>query len=408
MRRPAGPTLPGGTQVAGEGQAQEGEPALAALGEVKLSMNTVVGHAAPHAAPAAGQPVMTGPRPGAEPQKPAVTAPGHGTPAAGALRAQGTMVGGFETGDSEAQPIGATEAAATTDPLAATPGTGRAKPTVVGGFETAPPRTEPERAEPPAGPTAFAAVSRTDVMAEDEPQPEAAPAPAFDLYSPGTPLAQQDLQTALGPAAAPGAAPVAVQAPTVGMGPAALGSALGPAEIAAAPQGALPQPVPQPQLGSPAVVQPQALTSIRMSPWVYQLGLYLMVVASALTAAVTTKLLPLALGCWLPLAAAAVLWLVFVYRMWSAIQDGQARISPGRAVGLLFVPLLNIYWIFRVLPGYATEYNAYLGRHGSAAPPLSRGLILAAMLVPVANVVLWWIVIGRICRAVNALDPGPQ
>lgn len=34
-------------------------------------------------------------------------------------------------------------------------------------------------------------------------------------------------------------------------------------------------------------------------------------------------------------------------RMWGAIQDGQTQITVGKAIGFLFIPFFNIYWIFR-------------------------------------------------------------
>ena len=43
------------------------------------------------------------------------------------------------------------------------------------------------------------------------------------------------------------------------------------------------------------------------------------------------------------LTAAAIVLLAFWYQAWSAIQDGHARTSPGRAVGFVFIPLFNFY-----------------------------------------------------------------
>src|SRR6266852_5492001 len=48
----------------------------------------------------------------------------------------------------------------------------------------------------------------------------------------------------------------------------------------------------------------------------------------------------------LPMSTAVVLTMSLWYRMWSAIQDGHARTTPGKAVGLMFVPLFNVYWMF--------------------------------------------------------------
>jgi hypothetical protein len=47
---------------------------------------------------------------------------------------------------------------------------------------------------------------------------------------------------------------------------------------------------------------------------------------------------------------------IAVHRMWTVIQGPDCP-SPGKAVGLLFVPLFNFYWIFRVYVGWVTEYE---------------------------------------------------
>jgi hypothetical protein len=53
----------------------------------------------------------------------------------------------------------------------------------------------------------------------------------------------------------------------------------------------------------------------------------------------------------------AVVWLVLLHKAWASIQDGQTSVSPGKAVGFLFIPFYNFYWIFRavwVSPGSST------------------------------------------------------
>ena len=110
-----------------------------------------------------------------------------------------------------------------------------------------------------------------------------------------------------------------------------------------------------------------------------------------------------------------VFW-VLVYRMWAAIQDGHARTSPGPAVGLLFVPVYNVYWVFQVFPGFAKDFNAFASRHSLNAPRLSTGVFVAYAVLVVAAIVPWvevfvspvfcvvtLLMVSRICDAVNAL-----
>ena len=110
----------------------------------------------------------------------------------------------------------------------------------------------------------------------------------------------------------------------------------------------------------------------------------------------------------------------FIHRIWSSIQDGYAPTTPGRAVGLCFVPFFNFYWVFRVFPGFPTAYNAYIRRHGISVRPLSGGIYMAYAvfcLLGVIPVVNWFtapialVVVGFVladgCRAVNALVDAP-
>jgi hypothetical protein len=60
----------------------------------------------------------------------------------------------------------------------------------------------------------------------------------------------------------------------------------------------------------------------------------------------------------------AGLLFAFTYHLWKRINDGQNPITPGQALGLLFVPFFNYFWIFRVWAGYATALNSFRSRHG--------------------------------------------
>lgn len=109
----------------------------------------------------------------------------------------------------------------------------------------------------------------------------------------------------------------------------------------------------------------------------------------------------------IPLLISGITMMVFLYKMWSAIDDGVTRPSPGAAVGCLFIPLFSIYWIFVVWPGYANAYNSYAQRHGIQVQPLGMGLILCTILlswVPLVGLILMCMTISRICTAVNALS----
>ena len=88
----------------------------------------------------------------------------------------------------------------------------------------------------------------------------------------------------------------------------------------------------------------------------------------------------------------------------------------GRAVGFLFIPFYNLYWIFQALAGFAKDFNAFGRRHSIKARPLSPGLFVACGIllilaaVPVLDIfllpalsVVALVMVARICDAVNCV-----
>ena len=61
-----------------------------------------------------------------------------------------------------------------------------------------------------------------------------------------------------------------------------------------------------------------------------------------------------------------VLTLVFgcliLHKLWSLIPTHKARTTPGKAVGFLFIPFFNSYWLFVAIYGLAKALNAETGR----------------------------------------------
>jgi len=147
-----------------------------------------------------------------------------------------------------------------------------------------------------------------------------------------------------------------------------------------------------------------------MSKFLYILGL----VGSGILALLFTvlamdpKTTEMAAAVPVPILIAMIVHLVFVYKFWKSIQDGRPRMTPGKAVGFLFIPFFNVYWLFQVYPGFATDYNRYIQEKGIQARPLSQGLLTAMAIfilisIPVVNWVVQIMAISRICDAVNAI-----
>jgi hypothetical protein len=126
------------------------------------------------------------------------------------------------------------------------------------------------------------------------------------------------------------------------------------------------------------------------------------------------------LGGLVALLFAMISFPVLIYKMWKAIQNSYARTSPGRAVALCFSPFYNLYWMFQVLPGFVSDYNAYAQRVNAPVRPLRPGLFVAfcvlgvcsaiplvGLFAIIANFVVGSLMISRICDAVNALPERP-
>ena len=129
--------------------------------------------------------------------------------------------------------------------------------------------------------------------------------------------------------------------------------------------------------------------------------------------AVDPKTTEMAAAVPIPIVVALIFHLVFVYKFWKSIQGGQPRMTPGKAVGFLFIPFFNIYWLFQVYPGFATDYNRYIREKGLAAKPLSHGLlvwmaVLVIVSIPLVNWIIQSIAISKICDAVNAIEGKPK
>ena len=110
----------------------------------------------------------------------------------------------------------------------------------------------------------------------------------------------------------------------------------------------------------------------------------------------------------IPILIAVIFHLMFVYKFWQSIQDGHPRTTPGKAIGFLFIPFFNIYWLFQIYPGFATDYNRYIQEKGIPAKPLGQGLLTAMVIfilvsIPVVNWIVQSMAISKICDAVNAL-----
>jgi hypothetical protein len=82
------------------------------------------------------------------------------------------------------------------------------------------------------------------------------------------------------------------------------------------------------------------------------------------------------------------IWYILLYKAWSVIQDGNASTTPGKAVGFIFIPVYNFYWIFKAWWGFARNYNRYIERYTINTSKLKEGLFLAFCILSICSMVV--------------------
>jgi hypothetical protein len=101
--------------------------------------------------------------------------------------------------------------------------------------------------------------------------------------------------------------------------------------------------------------------------------------------------------------ASLVVQCVWLYKTWSAVPEPCRSATPGQAVGFMFIPLFNMYWIFRAIPGLSASIRRGLQAHeGNAAPSAGYGVGIAASvvtLIPYVGMLSWPLFLIWLCLA---------
>lgn len=80
--------------------------------------------------------------------------------------------------------------------------------------------------------------------------------------------------------------------------------------------------------------------------------------------------------------------MILLYRYWAVMQPYSKRTTPGKAVGFLFIPFYNLYWMFVAYHGLAKDIDTYLDKNrDSKAPRPSTGLVLATVILMLVSFV---------------------
>ena len=116
----------------------------------------------------------------------------------------------------------------------------------------------------------------------------------------------------------------------------------------------------------------------------------------------------------------AILELVFmcilIHQWWSAVPVEHRSTTPGTAVGFLFIPFFDFYWIFRAIPGLVKCLDRATGSKGPIGVAIAYSVLwvchwfvswipVVGGLMHIAMFVLLVVLIKSITRQANTLLP---
>lgn len=98
-------------------------------------------------------------------------------------------------------------------------------------------------------------------------------------------------------------------------------------------------------------------------------------------------------------ALSVIFSMVLIYYFWDSIREGsKTRITPGKAVGFMFIPFFNLYWSFQAYVGLSVDMKSYLDEKKIAATPpsniLGGGIVFLSIILMFSArgvLVLLWI-----------------
>jgi hypothetical protein len=89
----------------------------------------------------------------------------------------------------------------------------------------------------------------------------------------------------------------------------------------------------------------------------------------------------------------AVVFFIWLYGAWDAVPPQYRGTSPGRAVGFLFIPFFNFYWVFRAIPGLSASIKrARRALAGGCAGGAGFGIGIAVCvigIIPYVGILAW-------------------
>jgi hypothetical protein len=110
---------------------------------------------------------------------------------------------------------------------------------------------------------------------------------------------------------------------------------------------------------------------------------------------------------------ALVFWYIHLHRLWSAIPESSRSTSPGKAVGFLFIPCFNLYWVFRAYVSLVSDITRVSGSRGPEGLAISLAIlhILSVLaFIPwvgsmflIADYVVWLLFVLGVTKQANEM-----
>lgn len=107
------------------------------------------------------------------------------------------------------------------------------------------------------------------------------------------------------------------------------------------------------------------------------------------------------------LLLSAIFFYMNIYRAWSCLRAGAPRTTPGMAIGMLFIPLYNLYWMFVAIAGLPKDWNRIVARYDDlqTAPRLSETTFLmfciGSLVFPPLSMIVMFPMMSQVCAGIN-------
>lgn len=92
-----------------------------------------------------------------------------------------------------------------------------------------------------------------------------------------------------------------------------------------------------------------------------------------------------------PAILCAIFSAILHYKCWAAMPEGFARMTPGKAVGYLFIPCFNLFWVFPTFGGLGSDCAALARAKGLRGHDGLGGLGVAFAVVVCVELALGWV-----------------